>query len=117
MTQAIKICHHDDLIKNSGICALLNTKASNDETQQQIALFYIPDSEQKVFAVSNWDPIGQANVMSRGMIGNIGDTLVVASPLYKQHFDLVSGACLEEPEHSLKSYKAEMRDDGIYIQA
>lgn len=117
MTQSIKICETNDLIKNSGICALLNADAKDNEAQQQVALYYLPDSEQKVFALSNWDPFGKANVMSRGMLGNLGDSLVVASPLYKQHFDLQSGVCIEDPEQSLKSYQVEIRDEGVFIQA
>ncbi len=86
------ICNVSDLSKNSGICALLTINGQ----EQQVAIYYLPDTEQKVFALGNWDPIGEANVMSRGIIGNVGDELVVASPLYKQHFSLVSGQCLEE---------------------
>jgi len=86
------ICNVSDLSKNSGVCALLTINGQ----EQQVAIYYLPDTEQKVFALGNWDPIGEANVMSRGIIGNVGDELVVASPLYKQHFSLVSGQCLEE---------------------
>jgi nitrite reductase (NADH) small subunit len=87
-----EICSVDDLAKNSGICALLTINGQ----QQQVAIYYLPDTEQQVYALGNWDPIGQANVMSRGILGNVGDQLVVASPLYKQHFSLTSGKCLED---------------------
>jgi len=86
------ICTVSDLAKNSGICALLTVNGQ----EQQVAIYYLPETEKQVFALGNWDPIGEANVMSRGIVGNIGDELVVASPLYKQHFSLVSGKCLEE---------------------
>ena len=56
------LCSQDDLVANSGVCVLVGT--------QQVALFYLPDHEPTVFAVSNWDPIGKANVISRGMIGS-----------------------------------------------
>lgn len=90
MTTAI--CSVDALAKNSGVCALLTINGQ----PQQVAIYYLPDTEQKVFALGNWDPLGQANVMSRGILGNVGDELVVASPLYKQHFSLISGKCLED---------------------
>jgi nitrite reductase (NADH) small subunit len=90
MTTAI--CSVDALAENSGVCALLTIGGE----QQQVAIYYLPDTEQKVFALGNWDPLGQANVMSRGILGNVGDELVVASPLYKQHFSLTSGKCLED---------------------
>ena len=87
-----KICNVSDLAKNSGICALLTVNGQ----EQQVAIYYLPETEQKLFALGNWDPVGEANVMSRGILGNVGDELVVASPLYKQHFSLLSGKCLEE---------------------
>jgi len=101
------VCSKTDLIENSGICALVNGK--------QIAIFYIPRHEQQVFAISNWDPIGKANVMSRGIVGNLGDAVVVASPLYKQHFDLKSGNCLEDERSSVKVYPASLKNDKVVI--
>ena len=108
-----KICSTEDLVKNSGVCAL----ATVDGEDQQIAIFHIPDTEQKVFAVSNWDPLGNANVLSRGVIGNIGDELVVASPLYKQHFSLTSGKCLQDENVSVNVYPVVLEDDGVYLAA
>jgi nitrite reductase (NADH) small subunit len=87
-----KICSLDDLVANSGVCALINNRG----VDQQVALFYLPATEQKVFALGNWDPIGQANVLSRGIVGSLSDQFVVASPLYKQHFSLSTGQCLEQ---------------------
>ena len=108
----LKICNADDLVKNSGVCALIEQGGE----EQQVALFYIPNSEQKVFAISNWDPIGNANVLSRGIVGSIGEELVVASPLYKQHFSLTTGQCLEE-DASVKTFEVSIEDDAVYIAA
>ncbi len=105
-----KICHVSDLIPNSGVCALL-TESGHDE---QIAIFYLPSTPEKVFAVSNWDPIGEANVLSRGIIGNIDDELVVASPLYKQHFNLRTGQCIED-EVTIKTYPISLDGENIYL--
>lgn len=102
------ICSTQDLVPNSGVCAL--------HEDQQIALFYLPDTEQKIFALGNWDPLGKANVMSRGMLGNIGDELVVASPLYKQRFSLITGACLEE-EASLPVYKVVIESQHVVLKS
>ena len=104
------ICSTADLVRNSGICALVEHQGE----EQQVALFYLPDTEQKIFAVGNWDPLGKANVMSRGMVGNIGDELVVASPLYKQHFSLSSGKCLEE-EAVLPTYPVAIEGDSVVL--
>jgi nitrite reductase (NADH) small subunit len=76
-------CSKKDLIANSGICVLFG--------DAQIAVFYLPAENPSVYGISNWDPIGKANVLSRGIVGDLGGELVVASPLYKQHFSLISG--------------------------
>ena len=108
-----KICNAQDLVKNSGICALVSVAGE----EQQVAIFHIPDTEQKVFAISNWDPLGKANVLSRGVIGNIGEELVVASPLYKQHFSLLSGKCLEDDDARVDTFPVVLEDDGVYLAA
>ena len=105
-TQQI-ICSKTDLIENSGVCALVNG--------EQVAIFYIPGSEQKVFAIANWDPIGKANVLSRGIIGDLKGKMVVASPLYKQHFDLESGACLEDPDKTVKTYPVSLMNEKVVL--
>ena len=87
MSEWIDVCHIDDLQPDSGVCALVEGK--------QVAIFYMP-KEQAVFAIDNYDPFGKANVLSRGMIGDIGGMPMVASPLYKQHFNLRTGVCLED---------------------
>ncbi len=106
----LKICSTDDLVPNSGVCALLN----DDTEQEQVAIFYLPDTEQKVFAINNWDPIGQANILSRGIICNIDGELTVASPLYKQHFSLTTGKCLEE-DATVKTYTISIEGDAVYL--
>lgn len=82
------VCKQNDLVANLGVAAMFEGK--------QVAIFYLPSTERKVFALSNWDPFSKANVLSRGLLGNVGETLVVASPLYKQQFALETGQCLEE---------------------
>ncbi|GGI91262.1 nitrite reductase small subunit NirD [Shewanella gelidii] len=99
------ICQTDDLVPNTGVCALFN--------EEQVAVFHCAATDS-LYAVSNYDPIGQANVLSRGIIGSIASEPVVASPLYKQHFSLKTGACLQQPDVTLKTYK--VRRQGKHIQ-
>ena len=101
------ICEQKDLIANSGICAMVEG--------QQIALFYLPKETPQVYAIGNWDPIGKANVLSRGMVGDINQRLVVASPLYKQHFDLQTGECLEDNEQTVPVYKVELTANKVVL--
>ena len=106
--QAVTICRHSALIPNSGICA--------DVTGQQVALFYLPNESPCVYAIGNWDPIGKANVLSRGIVGDIGGRLIVASPLYKQHFDLVTGECLDNSDISVPVYAVELVADHVLLK-
>ena len=101
------ICKKSDLVENSGVCALIN--------DEQVALFYLPHTDKKIFAISNWDPIGKANVLSRGILGSIKEAIVVASPLYKQHFDLETGMCIEDETIKLKTYPVFIEGDSIKI--
>ena len=100
------VCKRTDLVPSSGVCV--------KHGEKQIAIFYLPANEPPLFALDNWDPIGKANVMSRGIIGTVGDELVVASPIYKQHFSLMSGQCLEE-EVSIPSYAITLQGDDVSI--
>jgi nitrite reductase (NADH) small subunit len=108
-----KICNISDLVKNSGVCALMKTEIDNQEAQ--IALFYLPETPQQVFAIGNWDPCGNANVMSRGLVCDIDKELVVASPLYKQHFSLMTGKCLEDETMSVPVFEISIEDDIVYL--
>src|SRR5258708_13508282 len=55
--------------------------------------------------------------MSRGIVGDIGGEVVVASPIYKQHFSLITGRCLEEPRFAVPAYMAEVRNGQIWVRA
>ncbi|WP_439134041.1 nitrite reductase small subunit NirD [Pseudomaricurvus sp.] len=108
MSQWKTICSENDLTPNAGVCALVDG--------EQVAVFYCGKTKA-VYAVSNYDPIGNAYVLSRGIIGSLGDVPVVASPLYKQHFNLQTGECLEEPEHTLKTYPIRIEAGEVQLQA
>ena len=63
------ICKTTDLVKDSGISALLVKESIDANTAEQIAIFHLPNSEEKIYAVGNYDPIGKANVLYRGIVG------------------------------------------------
>lgn len=93
-TEFIPVCSVEDLVPGRGACALVNGV--------QVAIFRLPRGS--VYAIGNHDPFSKANVLSRGIVGDLKGELVVASPIYKQHFSLVSGQCLEKPEVSVPVY-------------
>ncbi|GAC15027.1 nitrite reductase (NAD(P)H) small subunit [Aliiglaciecola lipolytica E3] len=105
----INVCTSSDLVDNSGICALVN--------DEQIALFKICQGEEQfIYAVSNWDPIGKANVLYRGLVGSIMDEHFVASPLYKQRFKLSSGECVDDDSVKITVYPARITDQQVQLQ-
>ncbi|MBV1908479.1 MAG: nitrite reductase small subunit NirD [Kangiellaceae bacterium] len=101
------ICDKNDLIENSGVAAMVDG--------EQIAIFYLPTTEKKIFAISNWDPIGKANILSRGIVGDYEGKIVVSSPLYKQHFDLESGLCLEDEKAPVRTYSVSLKNDKVVM--
>ncbi len=102
------ICKKEDLTPNTGLCALLNG--------EQVAVFY-SGKEESLYAVSNYDPFGKANVLSRGLMGSVGEELFVASPLYKQKFSLKTGQCLDDDSVQLKTYAVRLENGEIQLQA
>lgn len=107
-SRARLICALGDLIEGAGVTALVD--------DEQIALFYLPDAaEPGIFAIGNHDPIGDAPVLSRGIVGDVDGELVVASPLYKQHFSLTRGVCLEDEAVSVPVYRTLVSDGHLYL--
>lgn len=108
-TEWKKLCSKNDLVPNSGVAAL--------HEDNQVALFYIPGYENEVYAISNHDPFSGANVLARGLIGDLQGEVMVASPLYKQHFSLKSGACLEDEDVSVPVWPVRLQGDDVEIVA
>ena len=100
------VCQLEEILPDSGICAAID--------QRQIALFRVGDGSD-LYALDNYDPIGKANVLSRGLVGDLRGTLVVASPLYKQHFSLASGRCLEQEEVAVATYPVRVNDGWVEV--
>jgi nitrite reductase (NADH) small subunit len=109
LDQWTPICPLDDIVPDTGVCALLNGA--------QVAVFRVGLDEPGVFAIANYDPNSRAAVLSRGIVGSLGERVVVASPIYKQHFDLRTGECLEAPEHSVACYPARVADGKVWVAA
>jgi nitrite reductase (NADH) small subunit len=101
------ICSVDDIVPNTGICALVNDR--------HVAVFHVAGREQALYAIDNIDPNVQASVLSRGLVGSLGERIVVASPIYKHHFDLRSGECLEAPEHSVAAYAVRVENRTVMV--
>lgn len=106
----ITVCSEGDLVCGSGVCALVDT----GKQAEQVALFRVT-TDGPVYAISNYDPLGEAYVLSRGIIGSLGDKLVVASPLYKQHFCLEDGQCIEDPAVKVPAWQTRIVNGQVQI--
>jgi nitrite reductase (NADH) small subunit len=103
------VCALDDIVPNTGVCALING--------EQVAVFHVAHGDGSVYAIDNFDPGSQAAVLSRGLIGSLGERIVVASPIYKHHFDLRTGECLEAPENSVNAYPVRVESGKVWVAA
>lgn len=105
MEQAVAICASDKIQVGLGVAALVKG--------QQVAIFRLRDGS--LHGISNFDPFSQANVMSRGITGSLKGRVVVASPVYKQHFDLLTGVCLEDESVSIATFAVIERDGEVLV--
>ncbi|MFT9257153.1 MAG: nitrite reductase large subunit NirB [Acetobacter sp.] len=106
------LCNEGDLVARSGVVAW--------HDGAQVALFYLPAGENaaaRVFAIDNHDPFSNANVIGRGIMGDLQGRPVVASPLYKQHFRLEDGVCVEDASKVLRVWDARLQNGKIEIRA
>ena len=103
-----KICELKEIPQDSGVCALVDNK--------QIAIFKI-SPDDKLYAISNHDPFSKANVLSRGIVGAKCGTPKVASPIYKQQFDLTNGRCIDNSNVTVPTYPICLQDGYVYISS
>ncbi|MEA3075507.1 MAG: nitrite reductase large subunit [Actinomycetota bacterium] len=102
----VEACAVEDLPLDRGACVLVGG--------HQVALFRT-SPRGEVWALSNFDPFSRANVLSRGIVGSRGDVPKVASPMYKQSFDLRTGVCLDEPEVAVATYAVRVVGDAVEV--
>lgn len=104
------VCRLTDLVPERGVAALLD--------DAQVALFLLHDGS--LHAVDHLDPCSGAHVMARGIVGTAtlpdGTTVpTVASPMYKQVFDLRTGGCLTEPDAALRVWQVRVAGDVVLV--
>jgi nitrite reductase (NADH) small subunit len=102
----VDVCDLADLVPDRGVCALVEGAP--------VALFRCsPDDD--LYAVGNLDPYSGASVMSRGLVGSVGDRPVVASPLYKNRFDLRTGASLDDPDVRIPCHRVRVEGGRLLV--
>lgn len=107
------LCTRADLVPYSGVAAWVETA----EGPAQVAIFYVPHHEPELYAIDHHDPIAGANVIARGIVGDLKGQRVVASPIYKQHFRLEDGQCLENPGLRLRTWPLRFDGETVMIKA
>jgi NAD(P)H-dependent nitrite reductase large subunit/NAD(P)H-dependent nitrite reductase small subunit len=100
------VCELDDILPDAGVAALIDGK--------QIAIFRVGDN---VHALANFDPHSDANVLSRGLVGDVQAEPAVASPIYKHHFSLITGRCIEDADMSVPVYPARVSDGRVWVRS
>ena len=101
------VCKLDALLPNVGVRALLG--------DSQVAVFKLSGSDE-IFAIDAFDPFSNAPVLSRGIVGDVKGRLVVASPIYKQHFDLETGQCLEDDSVAVRTFAVRVVDGQVQVR-
>ena len=102
----VDVCAYADLVPERGAAALVGG--------QQIALFRLADGS--VHAVGHHDPFSGANVMARGLVGTRGDVDTVASPVYKQVFDVRTGQCLDDESVRLPCWPVQVASGRVRVR-
>jgi nitrite reductase (NADH) small subunit len=103
-TRWTAVCEYDDLQPERGVCALI--------AGSQVAIFRTYDGE--LYALASHDPFSGANVLAWGIVGCRGGMPTVASPMYKQVFDLTTGRCLDDPTVSVRTFR--IRRNGSRVE-
>src|SRR5262245_46518166 len=101
----IDVCRYDDLAPGTGAAALI--------AGEQIAV--IRTRGGAVYAISNFDPFSKAFVLARGIVGDRGGIPRLASPIYKQGFDLRTGACFDDPNVRVPVYPVKIARGRILV--
>jgi nitrite reductase (NADH) small subunit len=104
----VDVCALDEITPDTGVAALV--------AGRQIAIVRVGDGAE-VYAVDNFDPFSRAYVIARGIVGDRGGVPKIASPIFKQSFDLATGQCLDDPAVRLPSYPVRVADGRISVAA
>jgi nitrite reductase (NADH) small subunit len=105
VTSWLTVCTLEDILSNTGVCALVEG--------QQVAIFRVGQDE--LYAIDNLDPFSKAYVLSRGIVGDRGGIPKVASPIYKQNFNLKTGECFDDASVSVKTFAVQLVGNQVQI--
>ncbi|WP_336242128.1 nitrite reductase large subunit NirB [Enterobacter cloacae] len=99
-----EICGLDEIPEQAGIGARLGRKP--------IALFRFGTS---VYALDDQEPGSDANVLSRGILGDAAGEPVVISPLYKQRIRLRDGCQVDNGEPAVRAWPVKIENGKVWV--
>lgn len=105
MNSWLRVCSLEQVPVERGVAVLVEG--------EQVALFRTATDE--LHAVDNLCPFSGAMVISRGIVGTRGDRATVASPMFKQVFDLSTGDCLDDDQVTLTVHAVRVHDGEVHI--
>lgn len=103
--KSFKICTLSDLEEGWGEVALVEG--------HQYAVFRT--AEDRVFITDHKDPNSGALVIARGILGKKAGVPTIASPLYKEEYNLETGECVNGADFTLPVYPSEVKDGEVYL--
>ncbi|MFB2973518.1 nitrite reductase small subunit NirD [Aerosakkonema sp. BLCC-F183] len=106
MTTWVNICPLSAIAPNTGVCALV--------AGEQVAVFRLGYGTD-LYAIGNYDPFSKAYVLSRGIIGDRNGIPKVASPIYKQNFNLQTGQCFDDENVKLPTYQVRVIEGRVQV--
>ena len=106
MSEWTAVCDAARLIPDRGVAALVAGRA--------VAVFLLATGE--LHAIDNFDPCSGASVLSRGIVGDAGGVRTVASPMYKQRFDLHTGRCLDDDAKAVAVHDIRLKGGIIQVR-
>lgn len=99
------VCAVHRIVPDTGVTALVDGV--------QVAVFRL--SDDRLYAIGNHDPCSGANVLSRGIVGDVDGRVFVASPIHKQRFDLATGRCLDSAGTATATFTVRIVEDTIEV--
>ena len=105
----VHLCALTDLVPERGAVALVDGL--------QVAL--VRTHDDLVHGIANLDPYSGAHVIARGLVGTRGEVPTIISPMYKQVWDLRTGACLDgagSDPVDLRTWPVAVVDGEVWIE-
>lgn len=106
------VCTLDDLVPCSGVAVLIHPEGL---PSQAVALFWVPGADPELAALAHLEPISGAEVLAHGLLCESQGHWSVASPLYKQHYRLTDGACLEQPGVKVQTWPVRLEGKQVLL--